>query len=113
MHIHCMFSAGGGLGADFDRAREVVRRCNLGAPGGAIRPSGAGEGCENEAGIHDLAGNAWEWVRLEDRPGWWGLAGGYFRYSDEQTPSCAFRLLVHEAQLPALDLGVVGFRCCG
>jgi hypothetical protein len=93
---------------------RLRRECNLRrADGpGALRPAGAMERCKGAYGVSDLAGNAYEWVRVPDLDGFWGLAGSYYGYSDAQTPSCGFRVLVHDSQLDVIDLGAIGFRCC-
>ena len=104
--------------------RRLVRACNLGPlrPDSRLEPSGSRAGCRGPTGAADTAGNAFEWVRLAPGPGafaragseagFWGLAGSYYGYEDLQSPSCAYAMIVHEAQLPILDLAVVGFRCC-
>ena len=93
---------------------RLRRECNLRGPDGpgTLRPSGEMARCHGAYGVGDLAGNAYEWVRIPELEGFWGLAGSYYGYSDAQTPSCGFRVLVHEAQLDVIDLGATGFRCC-
>ncbi|MGB0592037.1 MAG: SUMF1/EgtB/PvdO family nonheme iron enzyme [Myxococcota bacterium] len=93
---------------------RLRRECNLrSADGpGAMMPSGAMARCHGAYGVSDLAGNAYEWVRVPELQGFWGLAGSYYGYSDAQTPSCGFRVLIHEAQLGVIDRGATGFRCC-
>jgi hypothetical protein len=59
-----------------------------------------------------MVGNAYEWVRMAELDGFWGLAGSYYGYSDAQTPSCGFRVLVHASQSGVIDLQATGFRCC-
>jgi hypothetical protein len=89
----------------------LVGRCNIGG-GGALEPAGARVECRNDAGIHDLVGNAYEWVRVPGSATRYGLVGSYFAYYDDSTASCPFVALVHESQIELLDLAVVGFRCC-
>ena len=93
---------------------RLRRECNLRGSEGAARmlPSGAMARCKGAYGVHDLTGNAYEWVQVPELDGFWGLAGSYYAYSDAQTPSCGFRVLVHEAQLGIIDLDATGFRCC-
>lgn len=94
--------------------RSVLEACNLAGMRRATRlmPSGAMPGCRGYLGVHDMVGNAYEWVRLPGGAGMWGLMGSYYRYEDDQTTSCWFRTLIHEAQLPITDRGAIGFRCC-
>ena len=93
---------------------RLRRECNLrSADGpGALMPSGAMARCHGAYGVSDLAGNVYEWVQIPELEGFWGLAGSYYGYSDAQTPSCGFRVLIHEAQLDVVDRDATGFRCC-
>ena len=101
---------------------RVRRDCNVRHPDRArgLLPAGEMARCHGRPHVHDLAGNAFEWVRLgPDRgdtsgslEGFWGLAGSWYGYSDAQTTSCGFRVMVHETQLDIIDLSAVGFRCC-
>ena len=101
------------------RAR-LHEACNVGQPnsGRSLLPAGAMAACRSELGLHDMVGNAYEWVAVGVDggtgavPGLWGLAGSFFRYDDDQTMSCAFRALVHDSQLPVLERDAIGFRCC-
>ena len=94
--------------------QRLRRECNLRTHEGAgtMMAAGAMPRCRGAYGVHDLAGNAYEWVRLPELEGFWGLAGSYYAYSDAQTPSCGFRVLVHERQVDIVDLEATGFRCC-
>lgn len=93
---------------------RIRRECNLQTDDrpAALSPSGTMSRCRSADGVEDMVGNAYEWVRLVGLDGFWGLAGSYYRYSDAQTPSCGFRVLVHESQLGVIDLDATGARCC-
>ena len=95
--------------------RRLLEVCNVRHPDRPpeLEAAGARPRCYGRLRVHDLVGNAFEWVRLDGMPaGFWGLAGSYYRYSDAQTMSCGFRVLVHESQLELIEPGGVGFRCC-
>jgi hypothetical protein len=94
---------------------RVRAACNFHGPARAARlaPSGVMPDCRNTLGLFDMAGNAFEWVRLAGTDGLWGLAGSYYGYGDDQTLECGFFMLLHEAQLRAVDAAAIGFRCCG
>ncbi|MDP6947339.1 MAG: SUMF1/EgtB/PvdO family nonheme iron enzyme, partial [Myxococcota bacterium] len=93
---------------------RLRRECNLHdeARAKGLQPSGALPRCKSVAGVVDMTGNAYEWVRMGHLDGFWGLAGSYHGYSDAQTPACGFRVLIHEAQLDIIDRGATGSRCC-
>lgn len=95
-----------------DAVDSLTYGCNLDGRSGLL-PSGSSPRCVNPLGIEDLAGNAFEWVTIPEDPSVHGLVGSYYGYGDDLTISCPFVIVVHDAQVPILDLDAIGFRCCG
>ncbi len=75
-----------------------------------LKPSGRFESCATPDGIHDMAGNLWEWV-LQSETSALQAKGGSFR-DGEISQRCEFIFKIFPSQTAHLSMDNFGTRCC-
>lgn len=97
-------------GAMREAIRTADRHCGTARGAGALR-IGDNPECRNAAGVHDVMGGVREFVDT-GADGVAGVMGRAARRTNDVYYQCGAAALIFDTQIPALDPGETGFRCC-